>query len=79
MAKRGRPRSPRAASAKIVWIILRLYPGEDDDLIPFFDSVPRGLRAVMVKQALRSGAHCLENQEDDVSEDVLGILDTFVD
>jgi len=36
-------------------IRLRLYPGEDDDLIVFFDSIPHRLRATMVKQALRSG------------------------
>ena len=34
---------------------MRLYPGEDDDLISIFSSIPRQLRAVMVKQALRSG------------------------
>lgn len=39
----------------IVRVKLRLYPGEDDDLIVFFDSIPHRLRATMVKQALRSG------------------------
>ena len=39
----------------ILRVKLRLYPGEDDDLIVFFDSIPHRLRATMVKQALRSG------------------------
>ena len=55
MARRGRPISPRAASARVVHIKLRLYPGEDDDLITFFDAIIPRLRAAMVKKALRSG------------------------
>ena len=55
MAKRGRPRSPRTASATIVNVKMRLYAGEDDDLIDFFAAIPGRLRAAMVKQALRSG------------------------
>jgi len=55
MSRRGRPPSPRAASATIVHVKLRLYPGEDDDLIAFFEAALPRLRAAMVKQALRSG------------------------
>jgi hypothetical protein len=55
LARRGRPRSARAASAVIVHTKLRLYQGEDDDLIEFFSAIPLGLRASMIKRALRSG------------------------
>ena len=53
--RRGRPRSARAAAAVVVPLKLRLYPGEDDDLIAFFEGLPAGLRAAGVKSALRSG------------------------
>ena len=76
MAKRGRPRSPRAATAKIVRIKLRLYPGEDDDLMAFFANIPHGLRATMVKVALRSG---VSDQTGTVENDGLSdLLDAFV-
>jgi len=55
MARRGRPPSPRTASARVVNIKLRLYPGEDDDLIAFFGGIIPRLRAACVKAALRSG------------------------
>lgn len=56
MSRRGRPPSLRAASARVVNIKLRLYPGEDDDLVAFFSRIPERLRAVCVKAALRSGS-----------------------
>jgi hypothetical protein len=78
MAKRGRPRSERAANARIVRVTLRLYPGEDDDLIGFFGDVATGLRATSVKRALREGR--VVGQEDVASEDPLLIaLDRLVD
>ena len=78
MAKRGRPRSPRAASSRIVHIKLRLYPGEDDDLIAFFDGIFPRLRAAMVKQALRSGVVGSVACSDPPEDSVLGALDAFV-
>ena len=77
MVRRGRPPSPRAASARIVHIKIRLYPGEDDDLIPFFDGIPPGLRAAMVKEALRSGA---QGRSETVckADDALDLLDSLV-
>ena len=70
---RGRPRSNR--KTQIVQVKLRLYPEEDDDLIAFFDSIPRRLRAAMVKQALRSGAPTVEENHD---EDLFDALDAFI-
>ena len=78
LARRGRPPSSRAAAAEVVLIKLRLYAGEDDDLIAFFSSIPAGLRAVSVKQALRDGVRV----EDDVitsgADALLDALDAFV-
>lgn len=78
MAKRGRPHSPRAASARMIHIKLRLYPGEDDDLIAFFDGIIPRLRAVLVKQALRSGVQ--DTSQTVASDDrLLDALDSLVD
>ena len=55
MGKRGRPRSARAAGATVVYVKMRLYPGEDDDLIAFLQGIPKGLLAASIKRALRDG------------------------
>ena len=47
----GRPRRETV----IVRVKLRLHPGEDDDLIAFFASLPKRGRARAVIGALRSG------------------------
>ena len=78
MAKRGRPPSVRAASAWVVQIKLRLYPGEDDDLIAFLAGVPRRLRAAMVKRALRSGVGGQIDVDEAESDELLDALDEFV-
>ena len=79
MAKRGRPRSRRAASARVVNVKMRLYAGEDDDLIHFFASIPRRLRAAMVKQALRSGVQTSCDKTLNQEEEVFEVLGAFVD
>jgi hypothetical protein len=48
------PLSPDAQPV-IVMVKLRLYRGQDDDLLDFFQRLPARLRAASVKQALRSG------------------------
>jgi len=78
VAKIGRPRTERAASARIVQIKLRLYPGEDDDLMAFFDVIPERLRAVMVKRSLRSGIQGEENSDMDGDDEMLDILDELI-
>lgn len=78
MARRGRPKSERAARARIIRIKLRLYPDEDDDLMTFFAGIPRGLRAAMVKQALRSGVQGSEMGSSS-DEELFDALDSFVD
>ena len=76
MARRGRPRSSR--KAVIVQIKLRLYGGEDDDLIAFFSAIPAGLRATMVKQALQDGVG-IEGDDTSSSDDtLLDALEAFV-
>jgi hypothetical protein len=62
----------------VAHIKLRLYPGEDDDLIAFFDGIIPRLRAAMVKQALREGAvSCASCSPSDDAE-ILDALDSFV-
>ena len=75
VARRGRPPSARAAQAMVVHVKLRLYPGEDDDLIAFVSRVPRGLLAASVKRALRDGRQTdAPAVEDDALFSVLGGL-----
>ena len=57
---------------------LRLYPGEDDDLIAFFAGVPHGLCAAMVKRALRSGMQGAEDQPGDLDEGLQDALDALL-
>jgi len=78
MARRGRPPSTRTASAKVIHIKLRLYPGEDDDLIAFFASISPRLRAAMVKQALRSGVQVADQEVSSDDDELLEALDSFV-
>jgi len=53
MLRRGRPKL--AQPPQIYFIKLRLYPGQDDDLIAFLAAVPHRLRTAAVKGALRTG------------------------
>lgn len=78
MARTGRPRSARAASARIVRIKLRLYPGEDDDLIAFFATIPDRLRATCVKAALRTGAQPGTTEAGAEDDALLQALDDLV-
>ena len=48
----GRPRRDTV----VVRIALSLHPGEDDDLIDFFASLPKGGRTKAVMTALRTGS-----------------------
>jgi hypothetical protein len=50
----GRPRKPRHL-LRVFRFTLRLWVGEDDDLIGFLEGVPSGRRAAALKTALRSG------------------------
>ena len=49
-------RPKRTYDISIVGVKLTLVKGEDDDLITLFDQVPRRLRAITVKSALRGHA-----------------------
>lgn len=73
------PKSERAAKAHIVRIKLRLYAGEDDDLIAFFATIPRGLRAAMVKQALRSGTQMVGETSTSDDDEWFAALESFID
>ena len=77
MGNRGRPRSP--IQPHIVYIKLRLRPGRDDDLVAFFESIPPGLRAAMVKEALRSGVMIPDQEGTREQDQLLDALDYFVE
>ena len=54
IAKKNRAGRPRRETV-VVMVKLRLHPGEDDDLIDFFASLPDRGRARAVMTALRTG------------------------
>lgn len=59
---------PRLAQRAVrIQVNMNLRPGEDDDLIAFFERIPLRLRVAAVKQALRSGGMSL--QLDDLPSD----------
>ena len=60
---------------RIVQVKLSLRPGEDDDLIEFFDQVPGRLRVAAVKQALRSGGMSLKLEDLPSDTEVENALD----
>jgi len=59
----------------IVQVKMSLRPGEDDDLIEFFDQVPTRLRVAAVKQALRSGGMSLKLEDLPSDDEVETALD----
>ena len=68
----GRPRRETV----VVMVKLRLHPGEDDDLIDFFASLPDRGRARAVMTALRTGdiSQVLVDEgldDDQMAEDML--------
>jgi len=69
----GRPRRETV----VVMVKLRLHPGEDDDLIDFFASLPDRGRARAVMTALRTGniSQVLVDEgldDDQMAKDMLG-------
>ena len=66
----------------LIRISLTLHEGEDDDLISWFDSIPRRKRAHSVKVALRQGGMTSKDQQeefeefisDELLDDLLGAL-----
>ena len=74
--KKNRVGRPRRETV-VVMVKLRLHPGEDDDLIDFFASLPDRGRARAVITALRTGniSQVLIDEgldDDQMAEDMLG-------
>jgi len=64
----GRPRRETI----VVRVKLRLHPGEDDDLIAFFASLPERGRARAVATALRTGNVRQVFLEEGIDDDQMG-------
>ena len=67
-SKGGRPRRETV----VVRVKLRLHPGEDDDLIDFFASLPHRGRARAVTAALRTGSVNLVLLEEGIDDNQMG-------
>lgn len=59
-------RRRKSGTQRVFRLTLRLWVGEDDDLIAFFDTIPAGRRVAALKRMLRSGQilQDLENPAD---------------
>ena len=68
----GRPR--KTGNLFVFRIKLRLWEGEDDDLIAFLQAIPEGKRASAIKIALRSGRIETLVMDDLADEDDLASL-----
>ena len=64
----GRPRRQTV----VVRVKLRLHPGEDDDLIGFFASLPERGRARAVIRVLRTGSVNQVLLEEGIDDDQMG-------
>ena len=67
MRSPGRPRKC-VDKLLVVRLTLRLWAGEDDDLIAFFGQAPPGKKAALVRSALRNGS-LIEVAADTSSDD----------
>ncbi len=70
---RGRPRKP--GKPVVVRVLLRLWPGEDDDLIRLLSGSPRA-RARLIKAALR-GADVVRQAAEEVGPSEDQMLDAL--
>lgn len=68
----GRPR--KTGKGRIFRLTLRLWEGEDDDLIDFLNAYPRGQRVSALKVALRGGQLLTPKLDDLPDEDDLDDL-----
>lgn len=81
-SKSKRGRKPKEGELKVFDIRLRLWVGEDDDLIAFLESVPSGQRPTGLKIALRSGGALTDLDPvapDDTQDEMDFDLDDFLD
>ena len=72
----ARPLLPQ--KSVVVRVALFLRPGEDDDVIDFFASIPVELRASALKQALRSGQLHVNLTELPSDDDIEESLDNLL-
>lgn len=81
-SKSKRGRKPKKGKLKVFDIRLRLWVGEDDDLIAFLESIPSGQRPTGLKIALRSGGALADLEPvapDDAQNEMDFDLNDFLD
>ncbi|MHC1732951.1 MAG: hypothetical protein AB9888_13110 [Bacteroidales bacterium] len=74
--KLGRP--PLSQETVVVQIKLRLKVGQDDDLIKFFDNIPKGQIPACLKSALRSGNIDIFPEELVEEYEIMNMIDNMV-
>lgn len=69
------PRPRKKGSRHIYRITLRLWEGEDDDLIAFLDAIAPGKRVRAVKQAMRGGNLAVDRDDEIDDDDLFDLVD----
>ena len=67
-------RSRKMGQLYIYRLTMRLWEGEDDDLLTFLESFPIGMRVVATKSAMRNGQLISLETDDLPDEDDLAVL-----
>ena len=76
MPRTGRP--PLNITTVQIRLNLRLREGEDDDLIAFFQAIPKRRRVSALKSALRAGGIALPSDDSSDDDDLDEVLDAFL-
>lgn len=69
------PRPRKKGACHVYRITLRLWEGEDDDLIAFLDAAPDGRKVAAVKQAMRGGNLGLDRDAEIDDDDLFDLVD----
>lgn len=62
----------------VIQIKMRLHPGQDDDLLQWFEQMPRRLRAPAVKAALRAGGMTLAVADVPDDDEITAAMDALL-
>lgn len=62
----------------VIQIKLRLHPGQDDDLLWWFEQMPHRLRAPAVKAALRAGGMTTAVADVPDDEEITAAMDALL-
>jgi len=69
------PRPRKQGICHVYRITLRLWEGEDDDLIAFLEAAPGGRKVAAAKQAMRGGNLAVDRDDEIDDDDLFDLVD----